>query len=36
MSQKNFHFFLSKDEILAKTTPTSLHEKKTVYDVSGL
>src|SRR6218665_1136637 len=27
---KNFHFFLSKDEILVKKTPTSLHEKKIV------
>src|SRR6218665_2388120 len=30
ISQKNFHFFLSKDEILVKKMPTSLHEKKTV------
>src|SRR6218665_2999980 len=30
ISQKNLHFFLSKDEILVKKTPTSLHEKKTV------
>src|SRR6218665_3617186 len=28
--RKIFTFFLSKDEILVKKTPTSLHEKKTV------
>ena len=31
ISQKNFHLFLSKNEILVKKTPTSLHKKKTVW-----
>jgi len=33
---ENSHFVPSKDDIWIQKTPTSLHKKKTGYDVSGL